>query len=71
LKLFQAQDVTSELKGFFQFVLGYGDVYVQTAGEAQRFVFSAVPNPEKIRNIVIKLVERSKEHHSWHGPHNS
>lgn len=66
LKLFQIQDVTSELKGFFQFVLKYGDVHVQTAGEARRFIFNDIPNPEKVRDIIIKLAERNKEHHRLH-----
>jgi uncharacterized membrane protein YdbT with pleckstrin-like domain len=63
LKLFQIQDVTSELRGFFQFIFKFGDVHVQTAGEVQRFVFSEIPNPEKIRDVIIKLAEQSKENH--------
>lgn len=64
LKLFQIQDVTSELKGFFEFIFRYGDVYVQTAGEVQRFVFSQISNPEEVRDIIIKLAERKK--HEMH-----
>lgn len=66
LKLFQIQDVTSELKGFFKFVFRYGDVYVQTAGEVQRFVFRQIPHPEEIRDTIIKLVE-SKRHGAYTG----
>ncbi|MBI4779412.1 PH domain-containing protein [Candidatus Falkowbacteria bacterium] len=65
LKLFQIQDVTSELKGFFKFIFKYGDVYVQTAGEVQRFVFRQIPNPEEIRDVIIKLAEENKK---THGP---
>lgn len=60
LKLFQVQDVTSEMQGLFQFVFRYGDVHVQTAAETQRFVFSQIPNPEEVRDMIIKLVERKK-----------
>lgn len=60
LKLFQIQDVTSELKGFFQFIFRYGDVHVQTAGEVQRFVFREIPHPEAVRDIIIKLAEHKK-----------
>jgi uncharacterized membrane protein YdbT with pleckstrin-like domain len=63
LKMFQVQDVTSEQEGFFQFVFRYGDVYVQTAGTVDRFVFLQVPKPEKIRDIIIKLAEQDKEKH--------
>lgn len=68
LKLFQIQDVTSELKGFFKFIFKYGDVYVQTAGEVQRFTFRQIPHPEEVRDIIIKLAEENKKHH---GPHNA
>lgn len=64
LKLFQIQDVTSELKGFFKFVFRYGDVYVQTAGEVQRFTFRQIPNPEEVRDIIIKLAEENKKIHA-------
>ncbi|MFA6306723.1 MAG: PH domain-containing protein [Patescibacteria group bacterium] len=67
LKLFQVQDVTSELKGFFQFIFRFGDVHVQTAGEVQRFAFRQIDNPEEIRNIIIKLVEENKRRHGGHG----
>ncbi len=59
-KLFQIQDVTSELKGFFQFIFKFGDVHIQTAAEVGRFIFSQIPNPEKVRNIIIKLAEEKK-----------
>ncbi len=64
LKLFQIQDVTSELQGFFQFIFRFGDVHVQTAAEVGRFVFSQVDNPEAVRDIIIKLAESKK-----HGAH--
>jgi len=64
LKLFQIQDVTSELKGLSKFIFRYGDVYVQTAGEVQRFAFRQIPNPEEVRDIIIKLVEENKKHHA-------
>jgi len=67
LKLFKIQDVTSELKGFSKFIFRYGDVYVQTAGEVQRFAFRQIPNPEEIRDIIIKLAEENKKIHE---PHN-
>ncbi|MFH1255480.1 MAG: PH domain-containing protein [bacterium] len=63
LKLYQIQDVTSELKGVLKFVFCYGDVFVQTAGEVQRFVFRQIPDPEKIRDIIIKLAEENKKIH--------
>ncbi|MBU1663322.1 PH domain-containing protein [Patescibacteria group bacterium] len=64
LKLSQIQDVTSELKGVLKFIFRFGDVYVQTAGEVQRFTFRQIPHPEEVRDIIIKLVEENKRHHA-------
>ena len=64
LKLFQVQDATSELKGIFQFIFRFGYVYVQTAGEMQRFVFKQIPRPEEVRDIIIKLAENNKKIHA-------
>ena len=61
LKLSQIQDVTSELEGLFEHLFKFGDVYVQTAGTAQRFTFRQIPNPEAARDIIIKLAEKNKE----------
>ncbi|MCK5061229.1 PH domain-containing protein [Candidatus Parcubacteria bacterium] len=60
-KLFRIQDVTSEVHGVFPTILRYGEVYVQTAGTRQRFNFRQIPNPNKIRDMIIKLVERKKK----------
>ena len=62
-KLDRVQDVTSEVHGFFPTVLKYGDVYVQTAGFEQRFFFHEVPNPTKVRDVIIKLANSSKIRH--------
>ena len=60
-KLFRIQDVTSEVHGFFPTMLRFGDVHVQTAGAKQRFHFDEIPHPTKIRDIIIKLVQRKKK----------
>jgi hypothetical protein len=54
------QDITSEVKGFFPTVFKYGNVYIQTAAEVSRFFMLEVPNPEKIRDIIIKMAEERK-----------
>jgi ribosomal protein S28E/S33 len=40
--------------------LNYGDVFVQTAAEKERFIFRKVPNPNKIKDLLMKL-EKEKE----------
>ena len=59
-KLFRIQDVTSEVRGIFQTMVRFGDVYVQTAGSKERFHFDDVSNPDEVRDLIIKLVERKK-----------
>jgi len=61
--LYRVQDATSEVNGFFPTILKYGNVYAQTAGTAERFFFKEIPNPEYVRDLIIKLVEKNKELH--------
>lgn len=56
-RLFRVQDVTSEVKGVFPTIFSYGDVFIQTAGEKERFDFFQVPNPDQVRDLIIKLSE--------------
>jgi uncharacterized membrane protein YdbT with pleckstrin-like domain len=57
LDLSRTQDVTSEVKGILPSVFGFGYVYVQTAGERERFVFEQVPHPHEVRKRILELVE--------------
>ena len=38
-----------------------GNVYTQTAGETQRFVFGRVPNPARIEKLILDLYEQLPE----------
>lgn len=55
--LYRVQDVTTEVRGVWQTVLRYGNVYIQTAAEKQRFVFEQVPHPEEVAKQIITLSE--------------
>lgn len=55
------QDVTAEVKGFFQTVFDFGNVYIQTAGEQERFLFENVPDPNGIVNTIMKVVDQAKQ----------
>ncbi|MBX4188347.1 MAG: PH domain-containing protein [Candidatus Doudnabacteria bacterium] len=57
LHLEQIQDVTAEVHGLFENIFNFGDVYVQTAGETQRFLFNKIPNPTKVTKLLIDLYE--------------
>jgi uncharacterized membrane protein YdbT with pleckstrin-like domain len=55
LKYEKIQDVTTEVKGVIPTFLNYGDVFVQTAAEKERFVFRQVPDPNRIKNLIMNL----------------
>ena len=58
LHLSRVQDATAEIKGFLHTFLDYGNVYLQTAGETERFVFSEIPNPTKVEKLILDLYEQ-------------
>ncbi len=63
-QLYRVQDVTSELKGFFSTFLNFGNIYIQTAAEAERFIFKQVPHPYEVVKKITLLVEENKKFHN-------
>lgn len=63
LNIEKVQDVTSEIHGMLGTVFDYGMVYIQTAGEKERFTFSNVPHPGKIQTMVHDLYEQHTHQH--------
>jgi len=61
LKLTKIQDVTSEIVGVIPTVLGYGNIYVQTAAEVERFSFYQIPNPNEVKNTIVQLQEKERK----------
>lgn len=61
LHLSRIEDVTAEVKGILPTFLDYGNVYVQTAAETNRFVFDRVPNPARLNKIILDLYEQLPE----------
>ncbi len=64
LDLYRVQDVTSECKGLFATAFDYGNVYVQTAGAKQRFVFFNIPRPHHIREEILRLADEDRKYHA-------
>lgn len=63
LDLYKIQDVTGESMGFLQTMFNYGNVYVQTAGEVERFIFEEVPNPREVARKIMELSEEDRKYH--------
>ncbi len=59
LMLESIEDVSVRIEGIFPSLIKSGNVYVQTAGQAERFIFVDAPNPEVIKETIIKLTHQS------------
>ncbi len=63
LDLYQIQDATSEVSGFFPSLFNYGSLSLQTAGAVDRFIFKNVANPNKLRQLILDLAAEDKKYH--------
>lgn len=61
LRLYRIQDVTAQVKGFWQAIFDYGSVFIQTAGEIERFHFEKVPHPNKLAKDILELAEADRK----------
>lgn len=61
LRLHRVQDVTAEVHGFLHTMLDYGTVYIQTAGETQRFSFEEIPHPNQVAKLILDLAEKDRK----------
>lgn len=59
----QIQDVTSEQKGFLNTFLTFGNVFVQTAAERERFMFKNIDNPDDVKIRIVELTSACKSKH--------
>lgn len=63
LDLDSIQDVSITEKGFFQTVLGMGEVYIQTAGEMPNFQYKNIANPDDLQLHILRAKEAHKQKH--------
>lgn len=61
LDLARVQDVTSEIKGILRSLMDFGNVYIETAGAKERFIFEDVKHPDVIRKRLLELVEDDRK----------
>lgn len=61
--LHQIQDITSEQKGFLGTFLTFGDVFIQTAAERERFQFKNIDNPDDVKIAISGLSKVCKSKH--------
>jgi hypothetical protein len=58
LELSHIEDVTTEVKGLLPTMLNFGDVYIQTAAEKERFVFGSIAKPADVQKLILDLYEK-------------
>lgn len=61
LRLSRVQDISVQVKGPMQTIFHYGTVTVQTAGEKELFHFDYVPEPYKVKAIIVETYEKFAE----------
>ncbi len=49
------QDVSVHTNGVIETFLRFGDVTVQTAARDKQFVFHQVPNPDRVKDIIMQI----------------
>jgi membrane protein YdbS with pleckstrin-like domain len=64
LHLAAVQDVTSDVQGIVHTFFDYGNVFIQTAAELERFALKDIERPEKVKELIIKLVDEDKKRHA-------
>jgi membrane protein YdbS with pleckstrin-like domain len=65
--LYQIQDVSSEIIGFFPTLFNYGNLTIQTAGAVLKFEVSNVHGPDALRQEILELAEADRKFHAGDG----
>ncbi|KKT81254.1 MAG: hypothetical protein A3B99_05160 [Candidatus Yanofskybacteria bacterium RIFCSPHIGHO2_02_FULL_44_12b] len=55
VRLEKIQDITIAVRGILGSMLKFGEIRIQSAGEAREFLMKDVPNPYHIKETVLKL----------------
>lgn len=66
LNLARIQDITTEVTGIIPTMLNYGDVFIQTAAETERFVFHQVPDPYGIKDTLMNMQKKQNQEEANH-----
>jgi uncharacterized membrane protein YdbT with pleckstrin-like domain len=61
LQLENIEDITVHINGFFESIIGYGKLSVQTAGNIPEFIINDIPLPEDAKQVIISAQYQSKK----------
>jgi len=54
------QDVTVHTKGILETLLHFGKIIVQTAASEKQFIFHQIPDPEKVKDVIMQAIASKK-----------
>ena len=60
LNLINIQDVSFSMDGFVATTMNYGCLEVQTAGRDSKFLFQQIPNPQFVKDEIMKIAAHVK-----------
>lgn len=69
LELFQIQDVTTNTNGILATIFKYGDLVIATASNTSTIIFHDIPNPDFIRQELVRLAAIDRSYHSHANNH--
>ncbi len=63
LHISRIQDIYVHTEGTFQTLINFGDLFVQTAGTEERFMFLQIPKPVEVKDVIMEMAfpEEHKE----------
>ena len=64
LHISRIQDISVNIGGPIQTFFHFGDLKVQTAGTEEKFDFIQIPNPEEVKNEIMKICNTKNHTHS-------
>ena len=56
LHSYRIQDVSVRTHGLIETLLSFGEISVQTAAAEREFVFTKIPHPERVKNVIMQNV---------------
>lgn len=64
LHISRIQDITVKTDGPLQTVINFGDLFIQTAGTEERFMFLQIPRPLFVKDTIMDMA--FPDHHTHH-----
>ena len=61
LHLSRVQDISVHTRGLMETMFRFGSVEVQTASEERQFIFTQLPNPEHVKDVIMDLANMDEK----------